>query len=200
MIPRALLLRGSFAVLAGAALLFTPLPASEAGAAGSSLGARLVGPIAALVASAQWVRADLAFRAGRVELFLARAHTALQLAPESAEGWRYLAWHQAYALASPEREADPERRLAWVRAGLATAAQGERVAKHPEELALLGGLILIKLPMVDPQLPWPGGMAAAWEAAAEHFERARRLGYDAEDAADLSRLAREAAAELRAQH
>ena len=198
MTPRARLLRWSCALLAGAALWFTPLPATHAGSVGSSLGVRLVGPIAALVASAQWVRADLAFRAGRVELFLARAQTALNLAPESAEGWRYLAWHQAYTLASPEREPDPARRVAWVRAGLATAAQGERVADRPEELALLCGLILVKLPSVDPDLPWPGGMAAAWEAAAEHFDRAQRLGFDSETAAGLSRAARNAAAELRA--
>ena len=197
--PRARLLHWSCALLAVSALVFTPLPPTHAAASGSSLGARLVGPIASLVASAQWVRADLAFRSGRIELFLSRAHTALRLAPDSVEGWRYLAWHQAYALASPEAEPDPERRLAWVRAGLATAAQGERVTDHPEELALLGGLILIKLPNVDPKLDWPGGMAGAWEAAAEHFDRAQRLGFDPATASELCRLARQAAADLRAQ-
>lgn len=169
---------GALLVLALAGLIFAPLPARVGRASRGSLAERLLGPIASLAASAQWVRADLAFRDGRIELFLARARTALSLAPDSAAGWHYLAWHQAFNLGSPEREPDPKRRLAWVQAGLATAAQGERSAEQPEDLAFVAGLILVKVTALDPSLPWPGGMLAAWEAAIGHFERARALGAD----------------------
>jgi hypothetical protein len=136
-----------------AVLSLAPLRKVEVAQGQPGLAARLLGPIAGLAASAQWVRADLAFREGRIELFLARAQTALALAPESAAGWHYLAWHQAYNLGSPERELDPERRLAWVRAGLATAAAGERVVSRPAELAEAAGLVLIKVASLDPELP-----------------------------------------------
>lgn len=158
---------------------------------------RLLGPIAGLAANVQWVRADLAFRAGRIEAFHSRARLALELAPTSTDGWRFLAWQQAYALGSPEREPDGARRLAWVRAGLATAAAGERRAERPAELALLSGMILVKCATLDPELPWPGGVEALWLAAAEHFGRARAGGSGdaARLAAELERSARAAGAE-----
>lgn len=185
------------ALLAVAGVCFAPLPATHGRPAGSGLANRLLGPLGGVAASVQWVRADLAFRNGRVELFLARAETALALAPESAEGWSFLAWTQAFALASPEHEADPARRLAWVRAGLATAAEGERVAEHPGELAFLAGLILSKTPDLDPDLPWPGGLAAALDQAAANFERAGTLGYDAGLAAACAASALRAADDWR---
>ncbi len=178
------------ALLLGLGVCFAPLPPAREQRTSSSLAGRLLGPVAALAASVQWVRADVAFRRGRVELFLARAETALALAPESADGWSYLAMNQAFTLASPEREPDPARRLAWVRAGLTTAAEGERVASAPGELAILAGTIMVKTASLDPDLPWPGGLAAIWEAAAGHFERAGRLGYDASESANLSAAAR----------
>ncbi len=185
------------ALLLALGVCFAPLPTTREQTRSSSLAGRLLGPVAALAASVQWVRADVAFRRGRVELFLARAETALTLAPESADGWSYLAMNQAFSLASPEREPDPARRLAWVQAGLATAAEGERVASAPGELAILAGTIMVKSASLDPDLPWPGGLAAIWEAAAGHFERAGRLGYDASMCAELAAAARLAAEHAR---
>ncbi len=185
------------ALLLALGVCFAPLPPTREHATSSSLAGRLLGPVAALAASVQWVRADVAFRRGRVELFLTRAETALALAPESADGWSYLAMNQAFSLASPEREPDPARRLAWIRAGLATAAEGERVALAPGELAVLAGTIMVKTAALDPDLPWPGGLTAIWEAAADHFERAGRLGFDASMSADLSAAARTAAQRAR---
>lgn len=162
---------------------------------GDSLVARLLGPIGSLAANVQWVRADGALRAGRVERFLSRARTALELCPQSAEGWHYLAWQQAYELGSPERDTDPARRLAWVEAGLATAAEGERRASAPGSLAFLSGLILVKVATLDGDLPWPGGREQLWRDAAGHFERAGRLGHAPRDSAAMQRAAERAAGE-----
>ena len=178
------------ALTLGLGVCFAPLPPTREQTHSSSLAGRLLGPVASLAASVQWVRADVAFRRGRVELFLARSETALTLAPESADGWSYLAMTQAFTLASPEREPSPARRLAWVQAGLATAAEGERLASAPGELAILAGTIMVKTASLDPDLPWPGGPVAIWEAAASHFERAGRLGYDASMSATLTAAAR----------
>ncbi|HTF87348.1 MAG TPA: hypothetical protein VK843_02985 [Planctomycetota bacterium] len=188
------------AIVAACGLCFAPLPDARDGARSTSLAVRLLGPIASLAASAQWVRADLALQHGRVELFLVRARTALQLAPEDVEGWKYLARHQAMTLGSPEREPDPQRRLAWIRAGLATAAEGEGVASNPGELAYTAGLIMLKVARLDAALPWPGGLPAVWEEAASHFERAGKLGLDAETAAFLTESARRTAEFERAGH
>lgn len=173
-----------------AAALAIPLPTREP-ARGSSLLQRLFGPVAGLAASAEWVRADIAFREGRPELAIARAQAALALDPGAAEGWGFLAYHEAFTLASPERERDPARRLAWIKAALETAAQGEARSRAPAELALLSGLILVKIASADPELPWPGGPSALAQAAAEHFERAGRLG--SPQGADLARAVRQRA-------
>jgi hypothetical protein len=138
---------------------------------------RLLGPISSLVASAQWVRVDHAFRAGRPELGFARAEWALALDPASPEGWSFLAWQQAFTLGSVEREPDPTRRLAWIRAGLETAARGEALSRDPASLARLQGeILLIKVATLDPDVGWPGGADALWKEAMEHFQRAHRLG------------------------
>ncbi len=188
------------ALAAACGLCFAPVPETQGGKHSPSIAVRLFGPIAVLAASAQWVRADVAFRNGRVELYLARARTALALAPGIADGWTSLAKTQAYSLGSPEREPDPVRRLAWIRAGLATAAEGERAASNPGEMALQAGLIMVKVATIDPRLPWPGGLAAIWDAAASHFDRALSLGYDANWASTLSIAARRAAAHARDRH
>lgn len=182
------------AALAGAATLFVLAPGRTLRREGGERGlaVRLLGPIASLAASAQWVRVDLAFRAGRTELALARAEQALALDPGSPELWNALAWVQAFVLASPEREPDPGLRLAWLRSGLATAAEGEARSREGAELALLQGLILVKAALLDPDLPWPGGPKGMWAEAARHFERAQRLGHRA--APELRRAALEAAA------
>jgi hypothetical protein len=184
----------SSAALVGAGILFVLAPHRAPARAGSERGLaqRLLGPIASLAASAQWVRVDLAFRAGRTELALARAEQALALDPRSPELWHDLAWEQAFSLASPEREPDPALRLAWLESGLATAAEGEARSRDPAELALLQGLILLKAALLDPDLPWPGGVRGMWGEAARHFERAEGLGHRA--AAELRRAALNAAA------
>ena len=137
---------------------------------------RLFGPVASAAASVQWIRVDAAIRAGRPDLALARAETALTLDPGATGGWKLLAGHLAFDRASAERERDPLRRLAWVRAGLELARRGERTARDPAELAWWQGLLLAMHADLD-DLPWPGGAGALWRGAIEDFERAARLGH-----------------------
>ena len=161
------------AVLAGLTVAVRPRRGSDRP---SGTLQRLLGPVASAAASAQWVRVDAAIQAGRPELALARAETALALDPGATGGWKLLASHLAYDRASAERERDPERRLAWVRAGLALAERGERTARDPAELAIWQGLLRSVHAELD-DLPWPGGPATLWAGAIDDFERAARLGH-----------------------
>jgi hypothetical protein len=137
---------------------------------------RLLGPVSSAAAGLQWVRVHASMRASRTDQALARSRLALELDPGATEGWLLLGGHLAFDRASAEREPSPERRLAWVRAGLALAARGERRARDPARLALWQGLVLGKLAQEDEPLPWPGGARGLWLEAARHFERAAALG------------------------
>ncbi len=157
---------------------------------------RLLGPFSHLAASVQWVRVHGARRAGRLELALARAEVALRLDPVSPEGWSALASHLGFDRASPAHEPDPARRLGFLRAGIWTAARGEQLSSHPEELAHLQGLILIVGAANQPDLAWPGGLEALWGQAEEHFDRAESLGHP--HGAEGAEYARSELARLRA--
>lgn len=146
------------------------------GAEQRSLAGRLLGPLAGLAADIQWVRAHDALRRGRADLGLARADTALALAPEATGGWLLLARHLAFDRASEEREPDPARRLAWVRAALELARRGEASAREPAELAVWQGLVRVK-EADEGDLSWPGGERALLEQAVLDFERAGALGH-----------------------
>ncbi len=146
---------------------------------------RLLGPIAELASHVQWIRFQRARLAGRQELAIARAESALRLAPEDAAGWEYLSYHYAHVLSSPEREPDPERRLRWFRAAIEVTRRGELRVDSPGDLAFQRGLLFSSKALIDPELPWPGGVRGLWSAAAEAFEEA--------GVAELAALARERA-------
>ncbi|MEM7306694.1 MAG: hypothetical protein AAF682_08490 [Planctomycetota bacterium] len=138
---------------------------------------RLLGPFARLAAEIQWIRFDRARLQGRGELALAHAETALGLDPGDARGWELLAIHLALDLGTPELEPDPDRRRAWVSAGVAVAERGEKASRDPAALAFVQGYLLhVKLES-DPALSWPGGAAAAWRETTAHYARAAELGY-----------------------
>jgi hypothetical protein len=150
--------------------------------------ARLLGPVRGLAATLQQVRAQSAKLAGEHELALARAELAIDLAPESTDGWRMLATHLGLDLASTQREPDPGRRAELLRAALATLRRGERAARDPAHLALWRGVLLYTHASraSEPEdgargspaaLPWPGGEAGLWRDAAEAFDRAAELGH-----------------------
>lgn len=187
---RALALTAGIALLALSARIDGSLPRDRSPA----LAVRLLGPLAGYAARAQWVRAREAMLAGRTDEALARAETALELDPGDTAGWSLLVWHLAMERGSQLREPDPERRVAWLRAGLDVARRGEDAAREPAELALERGLILTQVAAQDAPLPWPGGVAALWREAEQAFERAAALGHP--DGALLAERARSRAAVL----
>ena len=147
----------------------------------SSLGRRLLGPVAGLMASAEWVRFDWYVREGRFERAYAAAERALAFDPRATQGWTHLASHLAFGRASMESEPRPQVRLRWIRAGLSALKRGEQQAAVPADLAYLRGLILAWVTDLEslgaPAAPgWPGGKQAARLAAADAFHAAGEAG------------------------
>lgn len=147
-----------WALVAGLWLVAEVRDARSAG--GPGFAARALGPLAGRVAEAQWARVQLALAAGEHELALARAESALALAPHDAAGWSFVARHLALHLGSAQREPDPARRLALLRAGLAVLERGARSGADAGELARERAALLFVHAEQDPDLPWPGGADA----------------------------------------
>lgn len=154
---------------------------------------RVLGPVASLAASVQWVRVDVALRRGEEARAYAMAETALRIDPSDPEGWIFLAHHMIYDRASLLREPDPARRAAWIRAGLETLARGERSSRDPGAILFDRGVALAFLgSLEDRDRAWPASAREAWSLAAEAFDRAAAVGHPR--AAEAARLARERAA------
>lgn len=153
---------------------------------------RLLGPIAEVAATVQWVRVDEAWNHGHPELADARAEFALRLAPGSPSGWVSYAHHLVYDRASINREPDPAERERWVRAGLAILDRGERESRAPGKVAFQRAIVFLTLTQLDAaERPLPVTRRAAWLAAAEAFERAAANGEPV--AAQAARAARASA-------
>jgi hypothetical protein len=184
----ALWIGGWIAVLA---LLASSLAPASRARAGSTF-ERLLGPVASLAASVEWVRVDVALRHGEEARAYAMAETALRIDPSDPEGWIFLAHHLIYERASLLREPDAGRRAAWIRAGLETLARGERESRDPGEILFERGVALAFLgSLADADRAWPASAEEAWTLAADAFDRAAARGEPR--AAEAARLARERA-------
>jgi len=150
---------------------------------------RLLGPLLPIVASAQWVRVDAAMRAGRPELALARAQTLFDLEPRSPDARVFVSTYLAFNVASPERELDPSRRAAWLRAAVDLLRAGEATVDAPGELALWAGQLLARAAETDPKAGGAAGARGLWSEAADCYQRAAELGHPR--AAERVRNARE---------
>jgi hypothetical protein len=143
----------------------------------ASLLERLVGPFAALAASAQWVRADLALREGRFGVFCERAETALELAPSDPQGWIYYAHQLLFERASPLREPARETRESWSRAGIELLGRAEEECANPAEIWIYEGGVFAGWSFIPAEeRPWPGDARELRSLAIEAFARARALG------------------------
>jgi hypothetical protein len=150
---------------------------------------RLLGPVASLAASAEWVRFDVAQRRGDTARAYALAETALRIDPGDPEGWIFVAHDLVHERGSLLREPDPVARAAWIRAGLATLERGERVSRDPGALAFERGVVLAFLAsLADEDRAWPASSEEAWTLAAQAFETAAASGNPrGRLAADLAR-------------
>lgn len=140
-----------------------------------SLSGRLLGPMSEVAAAWQWVRVRSAMDDGQMDMAYSRAEFALQLAPRSTEGWSFLASNLAFDRASPDRQPSADLRTRWTEAALDLLSRGEKIARHPEQLALTRGLILVHVGDSQGQIPWPGNAEGAWSEAQVAFEEACRL-------------------------
>lgn len=162
-------------VLAGALVLGAR---RDAQSVRGSLLERLVGPFAALAASAQWVRADLALREGRFGVFCERAETALELAPADPQGWIYYASKLLFERASPQREPSRELRESWARAGIELLGRAERECANPAEIWVFeGGVFASWAEIPEEERPWSESSRELRQHAIEAFARARALGH-----------------------
>ena len=153
---------------------------------------RLLGPIASLASSVQWVRVDLALRRGDDARAYALAETALRIDPSDPEGWIFLAHHLFYERGSLLREPDSAERALWIHAGLATLERGERASRDPGSILFERGVDLAFLgSLADEDRAWPASREEAWRLAADAFDRAAAHGQPR--AAEAARLARERA-------
>ena len=180
---------GTLAVAAGVAVWTWSASAAGRDVATRSVGERLLGPIASIAASLQWVRVDDAWNRGRSELADRRAEFALELAPGDPAGWLYYSRHLIYDRASRLREPLAVDRERWVRAGLAVLDRGERECRAPGAMAFQRGVVFLGLAQVDDEdRALPISRREAWTSAAESFERAARAGEPlAREAAELAR-------------
>lgn len=140
-----------------------------------SFAVRLLGPVASLAASGQWVRMRHSWTSGRSDLACSQAELALELDPGATAGWAFFASHLAYDRGAPDRERDPAKRALWVKAALEVLARGELTARRPWELAMQRGTILVRVGDPREELPWPEGTRGAWSEAQAAFERAAEL-------------------------
>lgn len=146
-----------------------------------SLTARLLGPIASLAASAEWVRYDLALEAGDYPLAYERAERALALDPHSPHGWDLLGSHLVFLRGGALLEENPARRVEWMQAGLDVLSRGAQRSRAPASLHMVRGQILAlfiaELANDPAALPWPGGERAALAAGIAAFDQAHALGH-----------------------
>lgn len=135
------------------------------------------GPVSHFGSDVAWLASERARREGDHGRAVGLATWALELDPESTDGWDRLAHYQALVLGSPLREPDAVRREAWLRAGVATARLGESTADRPSELAFLRGMLLQMHAELDPETAWPGGVRALWTEAARAYAQAEQAGH-----------------------
>ena len=144
---------------------------------------RLMGPFASLLASAEWVRFDLALYEGRPEAAYAHAERALDLDPGAVAGWQYLAHHLIFERGSELEAGSPDERRAWIQAGIERLEEGSQHVDSPADLFLIQALAWSWVAEQDQAggLDWPGGASLARERSNRALNRAAELGHPGAD-------------------
>jgi hypothetical protein len=151
--------------------------------------ARLLGPLAPVLAAIEWGGFDAAVEAGDEAAAWRHADRALLLAPDAAAGWTTLAHHAVWELGNPRRTPDAAGRQRAVELGLAILARGEIASADPGRVAFKTGVVYLSLAnQDDADRALPLGRREAWTRAAEAFERAAAAGEPV--AAEAARLCR----------
>lgn len=160
----------------GALAAFGPPPAGPGG--GTAASRRLLGPLARVASSIEWLRFTETLHRGDEERAYAIALRALELSPESAEGWSYLAYHFVFVRGSELEGAGPEERRRWVLAGLDLLREGRTRGAPAADLAFEEAAYALTLGSMDADLaPWPEARAELMPRARAALEEAARLGH-----------------------
>jgi len=163
--------------LAGLALVGPDTDGAAAAAAPPSPTGRLLGPLARVASSIEWLRFAETLHRGDEERAYAIALRALEMSPESAEGWSYLAYHFVFGRGSDLAGETPEARRRWVLAGLDLLREGRLRGAPAAELAFNEASYAITLGILPPEdAPWPGARAELMPRARGALEEAARLG------------------------
>ena len=122
-----------------------------------SLGGRLAGPLAGIVAGARSVAADAELQRGARLRALAQLEGALELAPSRTDIWLQLIALQGLQFASAERESDVSVRASWTLGALDAAQRGYLQAGDPEWVARFAIAVLRAQIDSEPPLTLPPG-------------------------------------------
>lgn len=172
--PRAIAILVAAGALGGLVALGPPpaRPGEEATAS-----RRLLGPLARVASSIEWLRFTETLHHGDEERAYAIALRALELSPESAEGWSYLAYHFVFVRGSALEGTDPDERRRWVLAGLDLLREGRARGAPAADLAFEEAAYALTLGSMDPdEAPWPEARAELMPRARAALEEAARLG------------------------
>ncbi len=140
---------------------------------------RLLGPVASVASSIEWVRYRVALDQGDEARAYGRAARALALDARTVAGWATLGDHFIFTRASPLEVSEPADRRRWIRAGLELMRRGEEHVAAPGELAFMAAVLratyLAGIP--DESLGWPGGPSGLLREARVDLERATEYGH-----------------------
>lgn len=163
--------------LAGLAVVGPERGGRAADAPTPSATRRLLGPLARVASSIEWLRFTETLHRGDEERAYAIALRALEMSPESPEGWSYLAYHFVFGRGSDLEGAPAEVRRRWVLAGLDLLREGRARGAPAAELAFTEASFAIALGMLPPdEAPWPSVRAELMPRARGALEEAARLG------------------------
>ncbi len=164
--------RGSMLLLGGLATLALAAWSAQRAASGPqpSLGGRLAGPLAGIVAGTRSVAADAELRRGAELRAILQLESALELAPTRTDIWLQLIALQGLQLSSAERESDAAVRASWTLGALDAAERGYARAREPEWVARFAVAVLRAQLNSDPPLELPPGSTPLAERL-EHWIR-----------------------------
>lgn len=173
---------GVGAVALTLAFFIAPLRSNAVARASMGPSQRLLGPLASVAASVEWVRFNSALQRGDEERAYGHARRALELDARSTFGWESLAMHYFFVRGSAlETPLEADRRR-WFDAGFDVLREGEAKSRRPEVIAFVTGLFALHFANLDPAVhPLTGANDALREEAKQAFLRAQAGGHPSAD-------------------
>lgn len=139
---------------------------------------RWLAPVGTWISGIEWVRADLALRAGENWRAYRHAEDALQWSSGDSAVWIYYAHSLLFHEARSTRELEPREREAYARAGLEVLARARTARAQPGEILVYEGAVWAGWAELPEELrPLPCTQATAWQQAIRCFADAQAAGH-----------------------